>query len=75
VQNNEPIQTTRDTVMKKVAMFVKAKETKNAVQYQEIQNGTEIVGTIYVKKTTFDGDIPVTIQVAIMTGDDVEVGE
>ena len=51
----------------KAAEFTKTKETKNAVQYHEVAGESqEIIGALYIKKSTFDGDkIPETISVRI----------
>ena len=50
----------------KSAKFAKTKETKNAIQYHEVAGeSSEIIGALYVKKSTFDGNTPEEITVRI----------
>lgn len=54
------------------ATFRQEKETKNAVRYQEIEDGSNPVGvgTLYVKKSALPSPAPELITVAIKIGDD-----
>lgn len=64
----------------KIANFKMDRETKGAVRYAEQSpDGHEIIGQLYVRKSGFalagvEG-VPETIQVAVMTGDDIQPGQ
>lgn len=61
----------------KVSTFNFDRETKGAVRYKEdAPDGQEIIGQLYVRKSGLalmgeTGELPKSIQVAVLTGDDV----
>lgn len=56
--------------MKKSATFRVEKETKNTVKFEEVAEGYPMVGSLYVQKGAFEGNIPQEITVTIETKDD-----
>lgn len=63
--------------MMKLVTFKMDRETKGAARYAEqAQDGHELIGQLYVRKSGLalmgEEGIPQEIQVAVMTGDDIQ---
>jgi hypothetical protein len=55
-----------DTNIEKTLEFVKEKETKNTIRYQEVKEDGEIViGPLYIQKSFLPDKIPENIKITI----------
>jgi|TARA_R110001599_G_scaffold29595_4_gene100983 hypothetical protein len=55
-----------DTNIEKTLEFVKEKETKNTIRYQEVKDDGEIViGPLYIQKSFLPDKIPENIKITI----------
>ncbi len=62
--------------MERVVDFVKEKETKNTVRYQEVDSdGKDVIGMIYIQKWALGEDYPSRLRVALIpiNDDDAKV--
>ena len=55
-----------DKKKKKKLVFVKEKETKNTIRYQEVkENGNIVIGPLYIQKSFLPDKIPENIKITI----------
>jgi len=55
-----------DTNIKKTLKFIKEKETKNTIRYQEIkEDGQIVIGPLYIQKSFLPEKVPENINITI----------
>jgi hypothetical protein len=55
-----------DTNIEKKLVFLKEKETKNTIRYQEVkENGNIVIGPLYIQKSFLPDKIPENIKITI----------
>jgi len=55
-----------DTSIEKTLEFIKEKETKNTIRYQEVKkDGDKVIGPLYIQKSFLPAQIPENIKVTI----------